>query len=547
MSTQIDILHRVPRFWLDSQSLRQALTFAFATGGGGDAFSRVYGKAKAAESEHNPACFAQDLFLDTFVERCLDTAPIAGGRSYQTEALKRIISHPPKDRTDVCLRQEVFRELASRPDLRLSCDRVWKTIDTLRLALESAELGKRSNPIARRLEILRHIAALPEVLESGFRESSSALGRIAEFARNARQSTAFEHLHNLVDHDNHLATVDIRVRVGRDGQVRHLDIVQMSENASSPHHRNPWLRFWSRAVALLRGYSLYDREVLGRLVETVFDGVVPFISGIFQLSLQLEFYLSFSGLTRRANSVGLAMCVPTFHSANEQTETLYTQLFNPFLLLDGQVPVPCDLRVGDARLILLTGPNSGGKTRLLQSLGLAQLLAQTGAPIPAKSARLRWRSGMFVSLVHEVSADQREGRLGTELLRIRRLFERIGYHDLVLLDELCSGTNPSEGEEIVELVIALLNQLQPQAWISTHFLQFAARLQLAPPVSSLDFLQVELDPRQRPLYSFAQGVATTSLAAKTAERLGVTRDALESLIVEKRTSLVPSAERASER
>jgi DNA mismatch repair protein MutS2 len=159
--------------------------------------------------------------------------------------------------------------------------------------------------------------------------------------------------------------------------------------------------------------------------------------------------------------------------------------------------------------------------------------------VPAQSARLAWRTGMFVSLVHESSADQREGRLGTELIRIRRLFERIGFRDLVLLDELCSGTNPSEGEEIVELVIALLHRLRPQALICTHFLQFAARLAQQPPIGDLTFLQVELDAHQKPVFRFVPGVATTSLAAQTAERLGVTREALEALI-EKKASAEPA-------
>jgi DNA mismatch repair protein MutS2 len=137
-------------------------------------------------------------------------------------------------------------------------------------------------------------------------------------------------------------------------------------------------------------------------------------------------------------------------------------------------------------------------------------------------------------LVHEASADQKEGRLGTELLRIRRLFERLEYDQLVLLDELCSGTNPSEGEQIVELVISLLTRLRPQALITTHFLQFAERLSKQPPIEDLRFLQVSLDPHLHPLYQFVPGVASTSLASQTAERLGVTREALETLIESKR-------------
>src|SRR5258706_9760782 len=85
--------------------------------------------------------------------------------------------------------------------------------------------------------------------------------------------------------------------------------------------------------------------------------------------------------------------------------------------------------------------------------------------------------GLVVSLIQETKADQAEGRLGMELLRIRSLFERLPPGAMVILDELCSGTNPSEGEEIFELVVRMLTRLKPQAFITTHFLAFAARLE----------------------------------------------------------------------
>ena len=101
---------------------------------------------------------------------------------------------------------------------------------------------------------------------------------------------------------------------------------------------------------------------------------------------------------------------------------------------------------------------------------------------------------------------------------------------MVVLDELCSGTNPSEGEEIFELVVTLLSELRPQAFITTHFLQMASRIAQKPPVPGLMFLQVELDKHQFPTYRFVPGVADTSLAHRTAARLGVTREELLALV-----------------
>jgi DNA mismatch repair protein MutS2 len=135
-----------------------------------------------------------------------------------------------------------------------------------------------------------------------------------------------------------------------------------------------------------------------------------------------------------------------------------------------------------------------------------------------------------VSLIQETHADQSEGRLGTELIRIRRLFERLPPGAMVILDELCSGTNPSEGEEIFELVVKMLTRLKPQAFITTHFLAFAARLEREHKITELRFLQVELGPEHKPTYQFVSGVARTSLAGQAAERLGVTGEQLMSLV-----------------
>jgi DNA mismatch repair protein MutS2 len=143
---------------------------------------------------------------------------------------------------------------------------------------------------------------------------------------------------------------------------------------------------------------------------------------------------------------------------------------------------------------------------------------------------MAWRTGLFVSGYEESVVDQEKGRLGAELVRIRGVFERIHPDQLVILDELCSGTNPSEAEALIRLVLELLGRFKPQAFITTHFLEFARGLAESPPIPIMSFLQAQLDSRQKPTYQFGQGVATTSLAAQTAARLGVTREDLEAVI-----------------
>ena len=158
--------------------------------------------------------------------------------------------------------------------------------------------------------------------------------------------------------------------------------------------------------------------------------------------------------------------------------------------------------------------------------------------MPVRGGRIPRAPGLFASLFEEPRPDAPEGHLGMELLRIRRLFERLDVGSLVVLDELCSGTNPSEGEEIARLVLTLLPEIGVQAFVTTHLLQFAARLAHEPPFPALAFLQVELDAQQRPTYRFVPGVARTSLAQQTAARLGVTREELLERVAAKRRGRV---------
>ena len=114
-------------------------------------------------------------------------------------------------------------------------------------------------------------------------------------------------------------------------------------------------------------------------------------------------------------------------------------------------------------------------------------------------------------------------------MRIRKVFETSSSQSLIVMDELCSGTNPSEGEQIFEMVLGILEELRPQVFITTHFLDFASRLAEAES-PTMSFLQVELGEHDVPTYQFVDGVATTSLARNTAARLGVTREELLELV-----------------
>lgn len=529
MTSVAKLLFPEAKLRLNSRALNETLTFAFATGATGEALDGIMNAAGAGASLWNEDCFGPDLFLDDFVKRCFTTSIDGEERKFHRSHLKEVLTHCPPDLEVVRHRQLILAELASRSDLRRHCERTWLSIDELKRLLTSAELSKRMDPIHRQMDILRAVKASFDQIAASFDTAESGLATLNDFGEEVLSSDGYKHLRDLLDYEAHLATVDVRLRLGFDGELRGFEIVRATENRENPFYSSPLARFWSKLRMLFRGYRAREREVLGRLLYGVFDGIQRYLVSLFQIQLDLEVLLAALSFHDKARRKGLAVCLPTL-SAKAGLDI--RALFNPFLLDDEPAPVPCDLQAAAGAIVVITGPNSGGKTRLLQALGLCQVLAEAGLYAPAASATLSHTEGLFVSLIHEAQANAKEGRLGTELLRIRRLFERLSVGSVVLLDELCSGTNPSEGETIFELVVSLLAEVRPLAFISTHFLQFAGRLQRDRDHPTLEFLQTELDDHLEPTFKFVPGVASTSLAQKTAERLGVTRDALHKLVVQ---------------
>ncbi|MEO6573852.1 MAG: DNA mismatch repair protein, partial [Polyangiaceae bacterium] len=381
----------------------------------------------------------------------------------------------------------------------------------------------------RQLDLLLLTKEIIDKMVEGFGSARSGLARLVQFGRRVQASEPYRSLADLLRYDEKLATLDLKVRIGADGRIRGFEITAIKESDDNPFVSSPWRRWMAKLELFGRGFRFGDGEVMARLIDAVFDGLqdelVPFV----QLLGDIEFYLGALAFQDLARAAKLEVCLPTLVGPNEPRSL--AGLFNPLLVGHGARAVPCDIATDrHDTTVLVTGPNSGGKTRLLQSLGLAQLLAQSGLFIPARSGSLALSPGLVVSLIQETKADQGEGRLGMELVRIRALFEHLPPGAMVILDELCSGTNPSEGEEIFELVVRMLTMLKPQAFITTHFLAFAARLEKERKIADLRFLQVELGADHTPTYQFTPGVAHTSLAGQAAARLGVTGEQLLALI-----------------
>jgi DNA mismatch repair protein MutS2 len=526
------LLHPDPIPRPDLDELRQSLAFAFTAGVSGGLYAQAIDRAPLPPSTWRAESFAPGLFLEELVSRCFRVR-VGGYEAVVSRAfLLRVLSAPPSDPRVTEHRRSILHELAETTVFRRDLEQLYVLSCRLRTALEGATVARKLDPTRRQLDILALFKELFDRMSASFDGARSGLAKLRELGIAVRSTEGYRSMADLLDYDNHLATLSLSVRVGADGRVRGFDVTAVRERKENPFVLSPARRWLAKIEMVLRGYSFGDGEIMARLLDAVFEGIEDHVLALLPLLGEMEFYLGSLGFRDLAEVAGLEVSLPELRDADaEEGPRVLLGLFNPLLVSSGSKTVPCDLVTDKPdTTLLITGPNSGGKTRLLQSVALAQLLAQIGTFVPARTASLVAVPGLVVSLIQETRFDQSEGRLGTELLRIRALFEELGPGTMVILDELCSGTNPSEGEEIFELVISLLSRLRPQAFITTHFLTFAGRLAREQAIRGLRFLQVELDPSHKPTYQFIAGVATTSLAAHAATRLGVTRDELDRLI-----------------
>lgn len=526
-----DLLFSEPQARVDALLLERALVFGFSAGDTNRAFERAVEQARCPPSSFEESSFGRDLFIDEFIDKCLKVR--AAGKLYTPckAYLHRVLCTPSPDVAIALQRQAVLRTLLAEPDTRRHLETLYASLVGFRDTLASGDFSARVDPNQRRLEILKAFAALMRLLLT-FRDQTSVLQRLFVYGHAVIESSGFAFLEELLQYEESHAHVDVRLQLGSDGSVRNFEIV---EHATTPSaFESSWLsQLWRRVTLIVKGYRVTENEVLSRLIFRAFEGVKDAFPPLFQVLGDAEFYLGALHFWEQNTGAGHKLTFPSLVEPSSGLPTTFHGLFNPFLVAEGVRVVPANVTASSSAITILTGPNSGGKTRLMQAIALSQLLAQNGLPVPAEQAQVNRVRGLFVSMFEEVRADQPEGRLGMELLRIRRLFERLHPGDVVVLDELCSGTNPSEGEEIFRLVLELIAQLSPQVWISTHFLQLAQSLQSDQATgqpSQLSFLRVCLDQDERPTYRFEPGVAHTSLAHQTAARLGVTRGELQRLV-----------------
>ena len=208
-------------------------------------------------------------------------------------------------------------------------------------------------------------------------------------------------------------------------------------------------------------------------------------------------------------------------------------------LLSGSV-VPISLTMSqDSRVLLITGPNAGGKTVALKTVGLLALMAHAGLHVPADEAQFPLLDGVYADIGDQQSIEQSLSTFSSHVQNLCRIMEQATSRSLALVDELGASTDPEEGSALAAAILGYLHRRSVLTVATTHHRGVAAYVQEQPGMLNAS---VDLDPQTlEPTYRVTLGLPGRSYAMTIAARWGMADE-----IVEHAQSLMLPSQRASE-
>ncbi|MDB4869137.1 MAG: MutS2 protein [Gemmatimonadales bacterium] len=284
----------------------------------------------------------------------------------------------------------------------------------------------------------------------------------------------------------------------------------------------------------IRELQSEEIEEVERILSELTEKVRPFRE---ELALSLEALVVLDSLVARARYASEFRCAPA-DLADSVEGFAIVEGRHPLLIAQGIDVVPFDLEMfPNERTLLISGPNTGGKTVLLKALGLFSALVQSGIPAPvALGSRIAIFDNVYADVGDEQSILASLSTFSAHLKNLVEVLSSATAHSLVLIDELGSGTDPIEGAALGGAILEALTARGTLTVATTHL---GALKELATEVDGVVNASLQFDPvALAPTYRLIKGIPGRSYGISIARRLNLPSDVLD-----RAEQRIPSGER----
>lgn len=214
----------------------------------------------------------------------------------------------------------------------------------------------------------------------------------------------------------------------------------------------------------LKELSIKEQDEIAVILATLSAKAgeyIPAIETDYQILTELDFIFAKAAYALEYNGI-----TPHFN-----TERKIRILKGRHPLLDAKKVVPIDISLGsDFDQLVITGPNTGGKTVSLKTVGLLTLMGQAGLPIPSGDrSELAVFDDIFADIGDEQSIEQNLSTFSSHMTNIIHILKEANEHSLVLFDELCAGTDPTEGAALAVSILSYFHGRGIRTMATTHY------------------------------------------------------------------------------